>query len=162
MSHPRPQSHLILFLFYFLFYYSYVHTRLGSFLPPAPTLSLTTHSTPSLSPPTPSIPSRNYFALISNTSHSQLFLAQASVLPPELMWIDFLFLSTESTLIRSPPHPWQVKFLQEPTSQDLKLIVVPLLTLGIQITRCPVVWDLLAELLSGRTSAGRTSWNGWK
>jgi hypothetical protein len=41
-----------------------VHTRLGSFLPPAPTPSLTTHSTPSRSPP--SIPSRNYFALISN------------------------------------------------------------------------------------------------
>jgi hypothetical protein len=32
------------------FFYSYVHTRLGSFLPPAPTPSLTTHSTPSLSP----------------------------------------------------------------------------------------------------------------
>jgi hypothetical protein len=28
-----------------------VHTRLGSFLPPAPTPSLTTHSAPSLSPP---------------------------------------------------------------------------------------------------------------
>jgi hypothetical protein len=28
-----------------------VHTRLGSFLPPAPTPSLTTHSTPSRSPP---------------------------------------------------------------------------------------------------------------
>jgi hypothetical protein len=52
------------FFFSFFFYYSYVHTRLGSFLPPAPTPSLTTHSTPSLSPP--SIPSRNYFALISN------------------------------------------------------------------------------------------------
>jgi hypothetical protein len=46
---------------FFFFYYSYVHTRLGSFLPPAPTPSLTTHSAPSLS-----IPSRNYFALISN------------------------------------------------------------------------------------------------
>jgi hypothetical protein len=52
-----------LFFFSFFFYYSYVHTRLGSFLPPAPTSSLTTHSTPSLSP---LIPSRNYFALISN------------------------------------------------------------------------------------------------
>jgi hypothetical protein len=52
------------FVFSFFFYYSYVHTRLGSFLPPAPTPSLTTHSAPSLSPP--SIPSRNYFALISN------------------------------------------------------------------------------------------------
>jgi hypothetical protein len=37
--------------FSFFFYYSYVHTRLGSFLPPAPTPSLTTHSTPSRSPP---------------------------------------------------------------------------------------------------------------
>jgi hypothetical protein len=27
------------FLFFLLFYYSYVHTRLGSFLPPAPSLS---------------------------------------------------------------------------------------------------------------------------
>jgi hypothetical protein len=35
---------------FFFFYYSYVHTRLGSFLPPAPTPSLTTHSAPSLSP----------------------------------------------------------------------------------------------------------------
>jgi hypothetical protein len=34
----------------FFHYYSYVHTRLGSFLPPAPTHSLST---------------RNYFALIS-------------------------------------------------------------------------------------------------
>jgi hypothetical protein len=33
--------------FFLLFYYSYVHTRLGSFLPPAPTPSLTTHSAPS-------------------------------------------------------------------------------------------------------------------
>jgi hypothetical protein len=39
------------FFFSFFFYYSYVHTRLGSFLPPAPTPSLTTHSTPSLSSP---------------------------------------------------------------------------------------------------------------
>jgi hypothetical protein len=37
--------------FFFFFYYSYVHTGLGSFLPPAPTPSLTTHSTPSLAPP---------------------------------------------------------------------------------------------------------------
>jgi hypothetical protein len=53
------------FLVFLLFYYSYVHTRLESFLPHAPTPSLTTHSTPP-SPPTPSIYSRNYFALISN------------------------------------------------------------------------------------------------
>jgi hypothetical protein len=38
------------FFFFSLFYYSYVHTRLGSFLPLAPTPSLTTHCTPSLSP----------------------------------------------------------------------------------------------------------------
>jgi hypothetical protein len=37
----------------FLFYYSYVHTILGSFLPLAPTISLTTHITPSLYPPPP-------------------------------------------------------------------------------------------------------------
>jgi hypothetical protein len=60
----RRSPDFILFFFSFFFYYSYVHTRLGSFLPPAPTPSLTTHSAPSLSPP--SIPSRNYFALISN------------------------------------------------------------------------------------------------
>jgi hypothetical protein len=36
--------------FFLFFYYSYVHTRLGSFLPPAPTPSLTTHSAPFLSP----------------------------------------------------------------------------------------------------------------
>jgi hypothetical protein len=48
-----------------LFYYSYVHTMLGSFLPLAATPSLTTYTDPSL-PPTPSMPSRNYFALISN------------------------------------------------------------------------------------------------
>jgi hypothetical protein len=46
------------------FFYSYVHTMLGSFLPPPPTPSLPTHP-PSL-PPTPSKPDRNYFALISN------------------------------------------------------------------------------------------------
>jgi hypothetical protein len=45
----------------FLFY-SYVHTMFGSFLPSSPTPSLTS----SLSPSSPSIPSRNYFALISN------------------------------------------------------------------------------------------------
>jgi hypothetical protein len=32
------------FFFSFFFYYSYVHTRIGSFLPTAPTPSLTTHS----------------------------------------------------------------------------------------------------------------------
>jgi hypothetical protein len=42
---------LFIFIFIFFFYYSYVHTRLGSFLPPAPTPSLTTHSAPSLCPP---------------------------------------------------------------------------------------------------------------
>jgi hypothetical protein len=47
--------------FSFFLLYSYVHTRLGSFLTPCP------HPLCSLPlPPTPSIPSRNYFALISN------------------------------------------------------------------------------------------------
>jgi hypothetical protein len=41
---------LLLKKFFLLFYYSYVHIRLGSFLPPAPTPSLTTHSAPSHSP----------------------------------------------------------------------------------------------------------------
>jgi hypothetical protein len=41
----------VFFFLFLLFYYSYVHTKLGSFLPPAPTPSLTTHSAPSLSPP---------------------------------------------------------------------------------------------------------------
>jgi hypothetical protein len=51
----------IYFLFFsFFFYYSYVHTRLGSFLPPAPTPSLTTHSAPSLSPP-PQYPAETIF-----------------------------------------------------------------------------------------------------
>jgi hypothetical protein len=43
-------------IFFVLFYYSYVHTRLRSFLPLAPTPSLTTHSAPSLSPPPPQYP----------------------------------------------------------------------------------------------------------
>jgi hypothetical protein len=46
---PRNAWAIVFFLFFF--YYSYVHTRLGSFLPPAPTPSLTTHSAPSLTPP---------------------------------------------------------------------------------------------------------------
>jgi hypothetical protein len=47
-------------------FYSYVHTMLASFLPLSPTPSLTTHPALSLSPITPSISSRHYFALISN------------------------------------------------------------------------------------------------
>jgi hypothetical protein len=42
---------LIGLFFSFFFYYSYVHTRLGSFLSPAPTPPRTTHSAPSISPP---------------------------------------------------------------------------------------------------------------
>jgi hypothetical protein len=45
--HRTGITQVFLFL---LFYYSYVHTMLGSFLPPAPTPFLTTHSAPSLSP----------------------------------------------------------------------------------------------------------------
>jgi hypothetical protein len=51
------------FIFFFIFFYSYVHTMFGSFLPPSPH-PLLAH-TLSLSP-TPSLPGRNYFALISN------------------------------------------------------------------------------------------------
>jgi hypothetical protein len=43
----QPVRRVLVFffvLFCFFFYYSYVHTRLGSILPPAPTPSLTTHS----------------------------------------------------------------------------------------------------------------------
>jgi hypothetical protein len=47
---------------FFFFYYSYVHTRLGSFLPPAPTPSLTTHSAPS-SPPPPQYPAETILPL---------------------------------------------------------------------------------------------------
>jgi hypothetical protein len=42
----------------FFFFYLYVHTMFGSFLPPSP------H--PLTYPPTPSLPGRNYFALVSN------------------------------------------------------------------------------------------------
>jgi hypothetical protein len=40
----KPLEGIQLHVVFFFFSYSYVHTRLGSFLPPAPTLSLTTHS----------------------------------------------------------------------------------------------------------------------
>jgi hypothetical protein len=50
-----PMFFVVVFLlfcyFVLLFYCSYVHTRLGSFLPPASIPSLTTHSAPSLSRP---------------------------------------------------------------------------------------------------------------
>jgi hypothetical protein len=49
-----------------LFYYSYVHTMLGSFLPPPPHPFPYHPLRPLPLPPTPSIPGRNYFALISN------------------------------------------------------------------------------------------------
>jgi hypothetical protein len=51
------------FFLFLLFYYSYVHTKLGSFLPPAPTPSLTTHTTPSLSPPLPQYPAETILPL---------------------------------------------------------------------------------------------------
>jgi hypothetical protein len=53
----------LFFITFLLFYYSYVHTRLESFLLPAPPLP---HTPPPPSSSHPSIPSRNYFALISN------------------------------------------------------------------------------------------------
>jgi hypothetical protein len=53
------------FLFIYFLFYSYVHTMFGSFLPTSPTASITPPA-PSLFPATPSLPSRNYFALISN------------------------------------------------------------------------------------------------
>jgi hypothetical protein len=49
--------------FLLLFYYSYVHTMLESFLPLAHTLSLTTYSTPSLSPPPPQYPAETILPL---------------------------------------------------------------------------------------------------
>jgi hypothetical protein len=55
LSKVCPYKTKILF-FKFLFY-SYVHTMFGSFLPPAPTSSLTTHSA-SLPPPSPPPPPR--------------------------------------------------------------------------------------------------------
>jgi hypothetical protein len=46
-------------------FYSYVHITFGSFLPPSPTSPYALPA-PSLSPGTPLLPGRNYFALISN------------------------------------------------------------------------------------------------
>jgi hypothetical protein len=40
-----------------------VHTRIGSFLPTAPTPSLTTHSTPLLSPAPPQYPAETILPL---------------------------------------------------------------------------------------------------
>jgi hypothetical protein len=59
-----PVHALTFFYFIYLFiYYSYVHIMLGSFLPPAPTPSLTTHSVPSLSPPPPQYPAETILPL---------------------------------------------------------------------------------------------------
>jgi hypothetical protein len=49
---------------FFYFFYSYVHTMFESFLPPPPHLLPFHRLLPLL--PTPLLPSRNYFALISN------------------------------------------------------------------------------------------------
>jgi hypothetical protein len=48
---------------FFYYYYSYVHTRLGSFLSPAPAPSLTTHSAPSLFPLPPQYPAETILPL---------------------------------------------------------------------------------------------------
>jgi hypothetical protein len=58
-----PHDTTCLILFYKLFHYSYVHTRLGSFLPHAPTPSLTTYSTSSLSPSPPQYPAETILPL---------------------------------------------------------------------------------------------------
>jgi hypothetical protein len=55
----------VVFLFFFSFFYSYVHKMFGSFLPLTPTPSLNLPH-PHLLQPMPSLPSRNYSALISN------------------------------------------------------------------------------------------------
>jgi hypothetical protein len=51
------------FFLFFFFYYSYMHTRLGSFLPTASATSLTTHSTLSLYPPLPQYPAETILPL---------------------------------------------------------------------------------------------------
>jgi hypothetical protein len=54
----------LVFIYVFIFfYYSYVHTRLGSFLNPASTPSLATHSAASLSPPPPQYPAETIWPL---------------------------------------------------------------------------------------------------
>jgi hypothetical protein len=60
----REYPYLII-VFLKILFYSYVHTMFGSFLPPSPAPSLN-HPTSSLFPPTPLLPGRNYFALISS------------------------------------------------------------------------------------------------
>jgi hypothetical protein len=54
------------FIFYFFIFYSYVHTMFGSFLPRPRTPCLTPPPRPLPLAYTPSLPGRNYFALISN------------------------------------------------------------------------------------------------
>jgi hypothetical protein len=68
-KHACPRVFLSLFfvIYFFFFFYSYVHTMFGSFI----TSSLT-YPSPSLSPPTPSLPDRNYFALISKNLSDQV------------------------------------------------------------------------------------------
>jgi hypothetical protein len=51
-------------LIFTVVFYSYVHTMFGSFLPPPPTHFL--YPPMQSLPPTPSLPSRNDFALISD------------------------------------------------------------------------------------------------
>jgi hypothetical protein len=55
---------LELFSFFFIYFYnSYVPTTLGSFLPAAPTPSITTHSAHSLSSPPPQYPEETILPL---------------------------------------------------------------------------------------------------
>jgi hypothetical protein len=54
-----------IFIYLFIYVYSYVHTMFGSF-PPSPHPLPYHPLCPLPLPPTPSIPSRNYSALISN------------------------------------------------------------------------------------------------
>jgi hypothetical protein len=63
LDKPLAREHIQVFVF--SFFYSYVLTMFELFLPLSPHPSFT-YPTPSLFPFIPSLPGRNYFALISN------------------------------------------------------------------------------------------------